>query len=330
MKTSSRSTPEELHTCERCHRPGFTASGIKHHRCKVARLPARAVLRKTATLTPHPMLERITMMGDVVTALQKQKVKKPEHKEAADDMNQDIAAFCNTLDAEGIIDPLKVTKEGLIADGRNRWSWAVMRKVDHIPCQIVSDDEARRIIETMLIGRRQMTKAMRAYAAVLLHPEVVESGKPGPKRRDNSPTECANTHSASNENLSRKELAHKFGVGETLIDQACKLYEAFEHSKTLREKHEKLVWAGFGLGGIIAGLAGDRTDQSITQMDFFSGLFRRFNAFGGSLLESWSKTETDEQKELVADALGNFLARIPQDLREQAAQRMTHFTTDQS
>ena len=184
-----------------------------------------------------------------------------------------------------------------------------------IHAALVTEEEGVRIIEGSVIARRHWTKGMKAYFAVLMHPEVATNTKgTGMKERSDSVG-----------TLTREALAAKFGVSADLIDQACKLYERFEHSKSLREAHEKLIWAGFGLGGIIAGLAGAAStkDQAIQANNLTAGLFRRLTQFGGSIVQTWTKIGADEeQRQFVGESIGTFLSKLPPELRAIARERL--------
>lgn len=308
--TGKAKPKEQLHTCPLCHRGNFTASGLKTHTCKPVKRAAKVIKcdkverRNTDTLTLHPMLARVLMMHEVSERLGKQKVKKPEHRDAIVELDADMQAFFADLDENGIIEPLKVTVDGKVADGRHRLRWASLRDALSVPVVVVSDEEAVRIIEGSVVARRHWTKGMKAYFAVLMHPEVADTKVGRPINSDSV-------------GITREALAAKFGVSSDLIDQACKLFTAFEASKTLREKHEKLVWAGFGLGGIIAGLAGhDAThDKAIKPSNLTAGIFRRFNAFGGNIAKTWDKLPDDDQRQFVGEALGTFLSKLPAELR---------------
>lgn len=318
--TGKAKTKEQLHTCPLCHRGNFTLSGLKTHTCRPVKREAKMItcdkvyLHRTADLTLHPMLARVLMMHEVSEKLGKQKVKKPEHRAALTELDADMQAFFADLDENGIIEPLKVTRDGKVADGRHRLRWATLRGVASVPAVTVSDEEAVRIIEGSVVARRHWTKGMKAYFAVLMHPSVVDAGKA--KSAANLKQAPIPTESESVP-MTREALAAKFGVSSDLIDQACKLFTSFEASKTLREKHEKLVWAGFGLGGIIAGLAGhDAThEKAIQPSNLTAGIFRRFNAFGGNIAKTWDKLPDDDQRQFVGEALGTFLSKLPEELR---------------
>jgi hypothetical protein len=329
MKKSSKRN----HTCPQCHRSGFTKSGLNSHDCKpTPKAPAPIVLgktgeRKVSELTLHATLKRILMMHEVHEKLTKQRVKKPEHREAADEILEDEEAFFADLDENGIIEPLKITQDGKVADGRHRLRWASLRNKLTVPVTIVTEDEATRIIEGSVVARRHWTKGMKAYFAVLMHPEAVQAGRQKSAanlRQGPIPTESeSGKHSDSVGMLTREQLAAKFGVSADLIDQACKLYERFEASKSLREAHEKLVWAGFGLGGILAGLAGaEHTPKRILPSNLTAGLFRRLTAFGGNIAQTWGKVKDEDQRQFIGESLATFLSKLPAELRTIARERL--------
>lgn len=268
----------------------------------------------TAKLSLHPLLERVLLMPDVADRLRRQKVKKPEHHAAADEITEDWTAFQQDIDERGILEPIKIVGT-VIADGRHRWMAAKELGHKTVPCVQVTEPEARRIIESTVIARRHMTKGQRAYHAVVMHPEVSGNTKgTGMKARSDSVG-----------TLTRGQLAKRYGVSPDLIDQACRLFERFEASKSLRDTHEKLVWAGFGLGGILAGIAGHEAThgRSIRTGHLASGLFRRLTAFGGSIATTWEKLASDEEmRQVVGEAMGTFLQKLPPELRAIARERL--------
>ncbi len=201
----------------------------------------------TASLTPHPILERIATKWDVLDHLQGG--KKPDHVEILEEVRQDWSAFVADVKQRGILEPIKIVEikgKPVIVDGRHRWKAALEAEISRVPCERVSIDQALAIMESTMIGRQHLTKGQRAYAAVVLHPEVATEGDKREKAGKAEPSA-----------LNAEGLATKFGVSVRLVEQACKLYRELDKSKTLRAKHEWRVFAGFGLGAILAGLAGD-------------------------------------------------------------------------
>lgn len=229
--------------------------------------------RKPAALHPHPLLERITTKWAVLTQLRKG--NKPDHAEALEEVGQDWAAFVADIKAHGVIVPLKIALikgTEYICDGRHRWQAATEAEVDVVPVELVTEGEALTIMESTMIGRQHMTKGQRAYAAVVLHPEVAteaDQRKRANLKAGDSPirTECGS-------GVGMEELATKFGVSVRLIEQACQLYRDLDASKTLRAKHEWRVFAGFGLGAIIAGIAGDQATTALPRASTPQGIVK--------------------------------------------------------
>lgn len=208
-----------------------------------------------AELIPHPMLERMATKWDVLDHLTK--AKRPDHAETLAEVRGEWAAFVADVKERGIIVPIKVAliKAKLtIVDGRHRCKAALEAGLKQVPIERVPEDQALALMESTMIGRQHLTKGQRAYAAVVLHPEVATEGdkREGGNRKVQSPrTECGV--------IEAPQLAAKFGVSLRLIEQAGQLYRELDASKTLRAKHEWRVFAGFGLGAILAGLAGDES-----------------------------------------------------------------------
>lgn len=119
-----------------------------------------------------------------------------------------------------------------------------------LPGVEVTEEEARRIIFSSVAHRRHLSKGAIAWLAVLMHPEAAESrrGRPG-----HSP--CSGN--SGSVGISRAALAAEAGVSLPLIDQACELYNLTKKSGRLRDRIDAAIAAGRGLGGLIAGLAGE-------------------------------------------------------------------------
>ena len=205
-----------------------------------------------AELIPHPMLERMATKWDVLDHLTK--AKRPDHAETLAEVRGEWAAFVADVKERGIIVPIKVAliKAKLtIVDGRHRCKAALEAGLKQVPIERVPEDQALALMESTMIGRQHLTKGQRAYAAVVLHPEVaIEPSQGG--RPTKTPALSAGVSDMPT-------LSAKFGVSLRLIEQACQLYRELDASKTLRAKHEWRVFAGFGLGAILAGLAGDES-----------------------------------------------------------------------
>ena len=217
---------------------------------------------KPSSLICSPLLERIATKWDVLDRLIAS--KKADHAEELADVRADWEAFVADVKTRGIIVPIKVIRKGgqtIIVDGRHRWRAALEAERELVPIEEVPEKEALSVMESTMIGRQHFTKGQRAYAAVVLHPEVSSEAKERQSavlKKGNSPsrTECGTEEPTA---LNAEGLAAKFGVSTRLIEQACQLYRELDNSKTLRAKHEWRVFAGYGLGAVIAGISGGET-----------------------------------------------------------------------
>ncbi len=211
-----------------------------------------------------PALAVIPMMIDVAGRFLTS--AKPELKKVGVELRAEHAALMTSLDDLGILEPIKAyrapAKAGtteprwVAIDGRHRLEWAEdqdTRDEILVPLMEVSEEEAQAIIEASVIGRRHWTKGQRAWLGVMQHPQVCEATN-GTRSTDSIGTAPA--------------LATRLGVSADLVSQAAELYRKFyapgEKDGTakaitaadLRQRFEPRIWGGFGLGAILAGIAG--------------------------------------------------------------------------
>lgn len=283
---------------------------------------------RPAEMAPHPMLKRVGMMvglADHFAARSRKAGKnRDEHKERAAELEGDWQALVESVKANGILEPIKICKipatdwspkplgaEYWVVDGRNRWMAAQHAKLRRVPYLLVRPEDASAIIMATVTGRRHYTKGATAYLAVLMHPEFATDGSERQK------TGLKAEPSA----LSAEGLATRFAVSPRLIEQAAKLFRLVEKHPHLRESAEADVWAGCGLGGIIAGLesmiaAGKVPEKEPADRKAFLAWasVRGFAAEHAKLADRWpdlSKEQRDQAIVMIAEAS----AKLPPEIR---------------
>lgn len=204
---------------------------------------------KTSDLTPHPLLERVNMLPDLIAREEKlglaQGKGRASHKEAAEQLSRELRGVAESIRANGIREKLKVVKNPKggywIADGRHRWTIATEERMATVPCEEVRESDVVAIIMDG-VQHRQMSKGGRAYLAVLMHPAVaaVTQGK----RSDLTSA------------ISAEVLSNQAGVSPRLMEDAISLYRTFAGRGDLREKFEPAIWIGAGLAKLRAGIEG--------------------------------------------------------------------------
>lgn len=207
----------------------------------------------TGDLSPHPLLERVNMLPDLIArevALGLAQGKgRQAHKEAAEQLQRELDGVAQSICANGIREKLKVVKNPKggwwIADGRHRWTIAKQYGLATVPCEEVAESDVTAIIMDG-VQHRQMSKGGRAYLAVLMHPEVATEAKKGGNQAKR--TECAL--------LTGETLALTVGVSPRLIDDAIGLFREFGQRGDIREKFEPAIWIGAGLAKLRAGIEG--------------------------------------------------------------------------
>ncbi len=316
---------EQLHTCAKCQRTNFTKAGLRNHRCRPAgpgepgytpECEPQHVLRKTTALKPHPMLERIAMLPTLIHNLGKLRVKKKWHRDALDEMRDRWASIMAKYDEAGLTDRITITDTGLILDGRHRWCWAKERSVAELACEIVSESDAKMIIENKLLGRRHMKSTSLAYIAILMNQEVAEQTQGGDRRSDQILKQNLKT---------QKDLAAEYGVPVCAINKAVALFRTFQASPTKRAELEWRIWCvdEDKLGAQNAGAAGkDRQDQAILAANYVNGFGRKLRNLAGAINESAKLIKTDDLREEMADYTEHFYQKLPEWLQEKMKQRI--------
>lgn len=180
-------------------------------------------------------------------------------------------ALVEDIRQRGIDQPIIVTKDMLVADGRHRLRGAKRLQIETIPCKICADDEVPAVILHSLLQRRHYTKGQLAYLlARTIDEAFVEAQKrqlAGLKHGDTAPV-----RNSVSKALTPEEWATQIGVSVQYLRQAKRIHEFFADDKkrkfndegkkavtaTLREFFEpKILDADepHGLGAVIAGIS---------------------------------------------------------------------------
>lgn len=280
----------------------------------------------------HPMLERITMLPEVMARLGQLKVRKPEHDDAGQALQEDWDAFTEDVRAHGVLERLKVCEvdgKWLVADGRHRRDAALQAGRFIVPVEVVSEEQALKIIHATVIARRSWTKGMKAYFGVLMYPDVIKNTKgTGMKKRSDSIGTLARSDSDSvGIGITRVELARKCGVSADLIDQACEVFAHCERSKKIREKFEWRVFTGeLGLGGILAGIGAELAGEEEETLNGRGRVETPLKHLCAGLdkakryLADWDGL-TEAQRETAATAFTAFLDAAPPELLQLVTDR---------
>jgi len=212
-------------------------------------------------LTLAPELAAVPMMGAVVESFK----GKPKAAAVMAELDAERKGSQQSMDDVGIIDPLKVTlsadgKSGKVWDGRHRMEWALSRGKDTVPVIHVTEEVGRKLMEVSVIGRRHWSKGQRAYLGVLCHPEVAGHTAGRPKKDAGGI-------------LNATELAQHLGVSSDIVSQAVTLFKAFHapgakagsaeaiEAADAKAKYEMSIWAGAGLGAVLAGIGGGKATK---------------------------------------------------------------------
>lgn len=187
-------------------------------------------------------------------------------------------ALVDDINVRGIDQPLLITADGAIADGRHRWRGANRLQLAGVPCKVIDESEVAAAIVNSLLQRRHYTKSQRAYLS-LPHLEQafaeakvrslanLQKGSAGPDRRSAPVGKCLD------------DWALEIGVCVRFLTDARKVMELFkdtakrtltdkdgntEKGVTFREFFEPRILAdedggghkptAYGLGAVISGI----------------------------------------------------------------------------
>lgn len=197
----------------------------------------KIIFRSTKDLSIHPAVAAVWQLGD-------------DHP--------DFLRIVESVSERGIVEPLKITGTGKIADGRHRWRAAKKLGIKTVPCIKVSEDEVADIALSTLADRRHLvTKGQLAFSAYPLmekaHAEIL-------KRRE----ETMRGHGAGESPITVEQLAEKLGIGRRLFFYAASLHDLFRKDADTRAEWEPKIMDSeepIGLGAAVAGIAGQRASR---------------------------------------------------------------------
>lgn len=264
----------------------------------------------------HPDLEAISMMEDAHKWLAKNHHGDATRRDASEEISRDWEAFVDEIREHGVREMIKVVPaatlpagfddDGVrwqIVDGRHRWQASTQAGLATIPYEVVDLSEVRAIIEGTIAARRNYTKGQKAFIAVQFHPELLA----GQGARHDIGTECRS--------YTQPEICAKYGVGERVLRQAIELHQKTAGKKKLGEEVRMQVWAGFGLGGILSGLAGkEATGAKPRKPSDIGTISRTLASYRSQVREfaSWPRTH----RVAFADELRGMVEASPPEVNQ--------------
>lgn len=282
-------------------------------------------------LVPHPLLDRVGMMKglcvDFELKARKAGKNREETKERAAELRGDWLAFLDSVRELGVVEPIKICRADpadtysgcpdmwYVVDGRNRWSAAKELDLRSVPVIKVKPEDAPEIIAATVAGRRHYTKAATAYLAILLNPSLaIEAKKGNPQFR----TECG----IGEKPLTIESISQKFSVSPRLLEQAAELFRLVNANPRFGPDAEADVWAGCGLGGILAGMksliaTGGRGELQSSAYKAAAAAWGAVTKFESACKATWERWDTldAERREAAVETVKAALAAAPEPLR---------------
>lgn len=213
-----------------------------------------------ADLSLHPQLSRLAIVADTARHFATTHHGDAQRKEWAEDLAESWNSLVLSIKDDGIRQPLHVQADParpghfFIVDGRHRFQAGLEIGLEVFPCQIETAEDAGRLVFRSLFNRNHFTKSIRAYAAVLMHPEVAGVKRGRASNREVDP--ILGVKCAISAHLTAETLAAQAGVSRRLLEQAKAIFRTLSESEPLRLRVEPTIWAGAELGAVLAGIAG--------------------------------------------------------------------------
>ena len=177
-----------------------------------------------------------------------------------DDEDPRLLALADDLQANGLLEPIKITARHEIVDGRHRWRAAKRMAWTTIPTVTVEDDQVVNMAISSLLARRHYSPGQLAYVAYPLFEDAHREARAlAVKRLKKGPVSPSDTQCRTETPPTVEALAQRLGVGEVTFRQAAKLHSVFAKNDELRAEWEPKIMAAddpVGLGRAIAGIAG--------------------------------------------------------------------------
>ncbi len=156
--------------------------------------------------------------------------------------DQEFDNLCRSVHETGhLIEPLKITSDGAIVDGRHRWRAAKHAGLAQIPCIIVEEEEVATIALDTLLARRHMNKGQIAYIAYPLFRAAHEEARQRQIERLKTGNRGTIADSIGNGQFPSKvaDFASELGVCKDVFEQAAKLHDIFTRDATHRDMTDK-------------------------------------------------------------------------------------------
>ncbi len=140
-----------------------------------------------------------------------------------------VNGLVDSISEVGILEPIKITNQNKVVDGRHRWLAAKRAGLTTVPCQIIPDqdaDQSALIIVNTFLSRRHCSPSQIAYTIAKLIPEAFEESK----RRQRAALQKGNllvSENSANEVKSVKEWSVFLGMDDEFLQQANRLRKLF-------------------------------------------------------------------------------------------------------
>ena len=185
------------------------------------------VMRKVFDLVEHPAFAGSPMLAD-------------DHP----DMRAMMAAIS---DAGGRPEPILVTAQNEIADGRHRKRCVELLNLDEIPTRLIADEDVEQTIVTSLLARRHLAKWQVAYTLAPLLSKLSDDGKKARLKGLRKGTLIVPVNRnlrATGKDQRLSEFLDTCGISHDTWQRVQALRKRFAEREDLRQRFEPALFSG--------------------------------------------------------------------------------------
>jgi hypothetical protein len=224
---------------------------------------------------------------------------------AEDDPRYD--AMRATWQESGLLDPIWITPDHQIVNGRHRYWYACKAKLPEVPVLVIEPHEISSLVLAGISGKNHASKGQQAYLAAPYLEQAFAEARTRRLAILSAKGKCVLPPVPNAE-----QLGARLGIGRDLLFQARRLHDLFAKSPELRELWEPKILApvdAIGLGGALSGIAGGASVAGKPKAESRNGsiynwtdAWRSVSTAAKRGWKNWSQPQKERALEVVVQA----------------------------
>lgn len=253
-------------------------------------------------------------------------------------------SFVEDVRDHGVMEPLKITPDGMIMDGRHRHAAALETMRKEVPCIVLPDGDALMVVAQSLLLRRNYTKSGLALQLAAMADVAASAGKGsrsanlknGKSKKANVPPKVDSIDHGKSPTLfaSLESMSVHYGVSRDLLIQARKVHDFLDQigdephpsgKGTIRDWTFDMVYEQEkGFQPVLASLgfwAGGDTHKQSCAPGARSDYARYIETSITKTMDHWTKWDKvkEDDRQRIMGLIPEMVAAWPEDFRRKVA-----------